>query len=64
MTPGLARSMKCGMTPFEPSLRVVIETGTQAAAFGSLSSMRPPAVSAQYVAFELFSFAFHGISVS
>ena len=46
MTPGLARSMKCGITPLLPSLRSVIETGTQAAAFGSVSSMRPPAASA------------------
>ena len=29
-----------------PSLRVVIDTGTQAAAFGSVSSTWPPAVSA------------------
>ena len=35
MTPGLARSMKCGITPLLPSLRSVIETGTQAAAFGN-----------------------------
>ena len=36
ITPGLARSMKCGITPFEPSLRVVTDTGTQAAACGSV----------------------------
>src|SRR5258705_449052 len=46
ITPGLARSMKCGITPLLPSLRSVIETGTQAAAFGSVFSTRPPAASA------------------
>ena len=46
MTPGFARSMKCGITPWPPSLRVMTETGTQAAAFGNVSSMRPPADSA------------------
>src|SRR5437868_1148797 len=46
MTPGLARSMKCGITPRLPSLRCVIDTGTQAAAFGKVFSTRPPTASA------------------
>src|SRR5437660_1617915 len=47
ITPGLARSMKWGITPLLPSLRVVIDTGTQAAAFGNVSCTPPPALSAR-----------------
>ncbi|MNT20585.1 hypothetical protein D3C72_1558990 [compost metagenome] len=47
ITPGLARSMKCGMTPLLPSGRVVTEAGTQAAACGMVPSTRPPTASAR-----------------
>ena len=47
ITPGLARSMKWGMTPLEPSGRVVTEVGTQAAACGMVPSTRPPTASAR-----------------
>ncbi len=47
ITPGLARSMKWGMTPWVPSLRVVTEVGTQAAACGMVPSTRPPTLSAR-----------------
>ena len=43
MTPGLARSMKCGITPLLPSLRSVIETGTRKLVFvlGPQDSLEP-----------------------
>jgi hypothetical protein len=47
MTPGLARSMKCGITPWLPSGRFVTEVGTQAAACGMVGSTRPPTLSAR-----------------
>ena len=47
MTPGFARSMKCGITPLLPSGRVVTEAGTQAAACGSVVSTWPPTASAR-----------------
>ncbi|MNR28847.1 hypothetical protein D3C85_1461940 [compost metagenome] len=45
ITPGLARSMKCGITPWLPSSRLVSETGAQAAGFGRWVSPRPPMAS-------------------
>ena len=46
MTPGLARSMKCGITPLLPSGRVVTDVGTHAAACGIVGSTWPPTASA------------------